>query len=283
MGLLDYFKPVQTWSAEQVRQYLDTHRPQDYNLVDVRQPGEYREGHLPGAQLIPVKELEGRLGELDPGKQTITYCAAGVRSRAGTSILQNAGFEKVVSMSGGIHGWKGMVAEGELELNRAWFSTARSPEDYIGLSWLLEDGTRQFYAELEKTAENDDFKSFFRELVTAEEQHKSSLRTLYQGLHENHSHRKFPEAVVSELPPRTMLEGGVPLTEALQWVEGKSLHQVLQLAVALEANAYDRYLLMRREAGDEQSRSIFNHLAEEEKIHLQLLSDRLDRILENPV
>ena len=73
MGILDYFKPVSTWSAEKVREFLREKNPRDYNLVDVRQPQEYEHGHLPGAQLIPVGELEGRLEELNPDKPTIAY------------------------------------------------------------------------------------------------------------------------------------------------------------------------------------------------------------------
>jgi len=73
MGILDYFKPVSTWSAEKIREFLKEKSPGDYNLVDVRQPQEYERGHLPGAQLIPVGELEGRLKELNPDKPTIAY------------------------------------------------------------------------------------------------------------------------------------------------------------------------------------------------------------------
>ncbi|MGA2405001.1 MAG: rhodanese-like domain-containing protein [Syntrophobacteraceae bacterium] len=73
MGILDYFRPVSSWSMEKVRNFLKKRNPDDYNLVDVRQPKEYEQGHLPGAKLIPVGELHERLGELDPGKPTITY------------------------------------------------------------------------------------------------------------------------------------------------------------------------------------------------------------------
>jgi rhodanese-related sulfurtransferase len=73
MGILDYFKPVSTWSADKIRDFLREKNPRDYNLVDVRQPQEYEHGHLPGAQLIPVGELEGRLKELNPDKPTIAY------------------------------------------------------------------------------------------------------------------------------------------------------------------------------------------------------------------
>ena len=73
MGILDYFKPVSTWPPEKVREFLREKEPQEYNLVDVRQLAEYEHGHLPGARLIPLSELEGRLKELDPNKLTITY------------------------------------------------------------------------------------------------------------------------------------------------------------------------------------------------------------------
>ena len=49
------------------------HKPEEYQLLDVRQPGEYEKGHLPGAILIPVRELSSRLAELDPAKRTFVY------------------------------------------------------------------------------------------------------------------------------------------------------------------------------------------------------------------
>jgi rhodanese-related sulfurtransferase len=73
MSILDYFKPVSTWSSEKVREFLSRKNQEEYNLVDVRQPEEYEIRHLPGAQLIPLGELPNRLGELDPNKPTIVY------------------------------------------------------------------------------------------------------------------------------------------------------------------------------------------------------------------
>ncbi len=73
MSILNYFKPVSTWTAEKVRSFLKEKNPEDYNLIDVRTPKEYGEGHLPGARLIPVGELSGRIAELDPGKVTVVY------------------------------------------------------------------------------------------------------------------------------------------------------------------------------------------------------------------
>jgi len=74
MKIMDYFKRVPTWSPETIREFLDEHREDEYNLVDVRTPKEYEEeGHIPGARLIPVGELPDRLSELDPLKPTIVY------------------------------------------------------------------------------------------------------------------------------------------------------------------------------------------------------------------
>jgi rhodanese-related sulfurtransferase len=73
MSVLDYFKPVSTWSAEKIREFLSQECQEEYNLVDVREPKEYEQGHLPGVQLIPVGKLPDRLRELDPNKPTIVY------------------------------------------------------------------------------------------------------------------------------------------------------------------------------------------------------------------
>jgi rhodanese-related sulfurtransferase len=73
MGILNYFKPVSTWSAEKVRQFLKDKNPGDFNLIDVRTPKEYERGHLAGAELIPMGDLANRLSELDPNKPTIVY------------------------------------------------------------------------------------------------------------------------------------------------------------------------------------------------------------------
>jgi len=73
MGILNYFKPVATWPAEKVRLFLKEKNLEDYNLIDVRTPKEYEQGHLPGARLIPLAELSDRLSEIDPKKTTVVY------------------------------------------------------------------------------------------------------------------------------------------------------------------------------------------------------------------
>jgi len=73
MNVLNYFKPVVSMTAEEAREFMKGKNPDDYNLIDVRQPSEYERGHLAGAQLIPVGQLQEHLNEVDKAKPTITY------------------------------------------------------------------------------------------------------------------------------------------------------------------------------------------------------------------
>ena len=73
MSLIDYLSSPPTMSAENIRELLKAKSTGDFNLLDVRQPGEYEQGHLPGARLVPVGELDSHLKSLDPDKPTIAY------------------------------------------------------------------------------------------------------------------------------------------------------------------------------------------------------------------
>ncbi len=67
------FSPVKSLSAEAARAYIDDRSEGDYTLLDVRQPKEYADSRIPGAKLVPLPELTGRLDELDPEKPVVTY------------------------------------------------------------------------------------------------------------------------------------------------------------------------------------------------------------------
>ncbi|MBI5076431.1 MAG: hypothetical protein HZB62_14870 [Nitrospirae bacterium] len=73
MALLDYFKPVVSMTAEEVREFMKGKNPDEFNLIDVRQPIEYELSHLAGARLMPVGELQAHLNEVDKAKPTIAY------------------------------------------------------------------------------------------------------------------------------------------------------------------------------------------------------------------
>jgi rhodanese-related sulfurtransferase len=74
-------------------------------VIDVRQPEEYREGHIAGSKLIPLGELDRRVNELPKGQEIICVCASGSRSRSATKFLIDAGYA-AFDMNGGMFMWQ---------------------------------------------------------------------------------------------------------------------------------------------------------------------------------
>lgn len=68
-----FFTPVASIDAPQASKLIEQKGMEGYTLLDVRQPREYEAGHLPGAILIPLAELDKRLEELPQDKPLIIY------------------------------------------------------------------------------------------------------------------------------------------------------------------------------------------------------------------
>jgi len=75
-------------------------------IVDVREPEEWREGHVAGARHIPLGALTARLAELPRDQEILTMCRSGNRSGRAQSLLQGQGFSAVRNVSGGIIAWE---------------------------------------------------------------------------------------------------------------------------------------------------------------------------------
>ena len=71
MELKNLFTPVGSMDAEEAKAFMAERRDGEYTLLDVRQPGEYEDEHLPGAKLMPLPELSDTYKKLDPEKPTI--------------------------------------------------------------------------------------------------------------------------------------------------------------------------------------------------------------------
>lgn len=96
-------KPVPSLNAAELNQRLTNgKRPL---VVDVRQPDEYRSGHIPGAKLIPLGELRRRVKELPQNKEIVCVCASGNRSGSAARILVGAGLN-AVNAKGGMFAWR---------------------------------------------------------------------------------------------------------------------------------------------------------------------------------
>ena len=75
-------------------------------VVDVRQPEEFRTGHIISAKLISLGELSQRMNELPKDKEIVCVCATGSRSRSATKMLMRAGYN-AIDMKGGMMSWSG--------------------------------------------------------------------------------------------------------------------------------------------------------------------------------
>lgn len=98
---------VETSSRLSVQEFDERRAALDAELqvVDLRNPGETEGGVIPGALLIQLPQLVRRLGELDPARPTVVYCAGGYRSSIGASTLRSAGFADVSDLLGGYNAW----------------------------------------------------------------------------------------------------------------------------------------------------------------------------------
>jgi hypothetical protein len=73
MKWLQFLTPVQSIDFKETQDMIASARSDEIIILDVRQPNEYKQSHIPGATLIPLPELSNRLGESDPQKPVLIY------------------------------------------------------------------------------------------------------------------------------------------------------------------------------------------------------------------
>ena len=102
----DAKKRVREVGIDDVKARLD--RGDQFVLVDVREESEYAKDHLPGAIHLGKGIIERDIEERVPGLNTpiVLYCGGGYRSALAADNLQKMGYTKVLSMDGGIRGWR---------------------------------------------------------------------------------------------------------------------------------------------------------------------------------
>jgi rhodanese-related sulfurtransferase len=97
---------VRETNVDEVKKRLD--RRDTFILVDVREESEYAKDHLPGAihlgKGVIERDIEARVPELNA--EMVLYCGGGFRSALAADNLQKMGYTNVISMDGGIRGWR---------------------------------------------------------------------------------------------------------------------------------------------------------------------------------
>lgn len=97
--------PVQQISPPELAAWLADPEREPPLLLDVREPWEYQTCSLPNSRLMPMASVPARQQELDPEQTVVCICHHGARSFQVAAFLERAGFEAVINLSGGIHGW----------------------------------------------------------------------------------------------------------------------------------------------------------------------------------
>jgi hydroxyacylglutathione hydrolase len=89
---------------------MTVHEVQDagasLQIVDVRSPGEWDQGRIPGARHLFLPDLRKEASELDRSKPTVVYCDSGYRASIGVSILKQEGFQRVCNVPGSWQAWR---------------------------------------------------------------------------------------------------------------------------------------------------------------------------------
>lgn len=90
-------------SVEDLKRRVDA--GEELTILDVRNPQEYEIARIPGSVLIPLHELQDRLGELDPAATIVAHCHHGARSARAVQLLRQMGYSRSINLAGGIDDW----------------------------------------------------------------------------------------------------------------------------------------------------------------------------------
>ncbi len=255
-------------TADELRSLQARSKEKDYLLVDVRQPEEYRAGHLPGALLIPLQDLPERVDELPEDRDLIFYCRSGVRSRvAATALAGMQGFTgRMINLSGGIIAWQGVTLPEQPRLHLF------PPTDNQGESLLqamsLERGAAKVYETMLARYGEKDWAVPLKGLAAEEGAH---ARLLYKALQQYQKDLPAFDELYLQVPD-DLIEGGFSREniEAELDRPGNNPCQICyELALAIEYAAYDLYRSLAHRFREDSVAEVFISIAQGEKVHLR--------------
>ena len=265
-------------SVDALKQYIDTLHEKDYMLIDVRQPEEYSQGHIPGAKLIPLMELESRLVDLPLHMDIVFYCRSGARSKAAAVMAIGSALplKKIFNLLGGIMAWDGKTLVDTPQVRI--FDRLKEPAELLMKSMDLEKGALRFYSHVVEKYAGQPFVQIMAPMVKAERIHAQSIYRYWEKIAE--SPRPFDELL--EDLRGDILEGGQNLESVIkkfETIEDNPCLHLLELALDIEYSAYDLYRTMADQTDDDDARNAFLTIAQVEKSHMQLLANAVDQCM----
>ena len=261
--------------AEALRTYMAAHKEEDYLLIDVRQPEEYSESHIPGARLMPVMELVPRLFELPAQRDLFFYCRSGGRSSAAAvlALEEEVCQAKIYNVSGGMLAWDGRSIEGAPRWHL--FDTVKTTGERLRLAMDLERGAQRFYEYVAERFSSAPFAATFARLAKAEVAH---ARTIYNFWKAETGEAVSFDSMYADLKGE-ILEGGEELESVLTAVsrlEEDACLPLVEMALGVEYAAYDLYRTLADNSSDAGVKDAFMQLAQAEKAHMEALTKTID-------
>lgn len=263
-------------TPEQYQAYLNSKKEKDFLLVDVRQPQEYEQTHIPGASLLPLSEFESRVFELPADKELIFYCKSGNRSRMAAMLADEAEITErpIYHLAGGILAWTGKTVGHFPKVKM--FTSAGSFEDLLLTAMDMERGAERFYQHMHDQYADYPFAKTFDQLSKVETAH---ARIIYDVYKQSAAIEPEPFDTVYAKLEGEILEGGESLDEMVSRLESIDSHvcaSLMEIALNIEYAAYDLY----RNAAEEHVESreaadLFLDIAQAEKIHMRMIAKAL--------
>ena len=265
-------------SVDEFKKYIDTQEEKNYMLIDVRQPDEYTQAHIPGSKLIPLMELESRLVDFPSNMDIVFYCRSGARSRAAAVLALGSAvsLKKIYNLMGGIMAWDGktLVDSPRVKI----FDGIEEPAELLLKSMDLEKGAQRFYSYAVEKYAGQPFVHIMAALAKAERIHAQSIYRFWEKVAE--TPRPFDD--LFENLEGDILEGGEDLqslTKRIETIDDNPCLPLIELALSLEYAAYDLYRTMADRTENDTARRAFLSIAQAEKSHMQLLANAVDQCM----
>lgn len=262
-------------TAEKLRELRETQPEKSYLLIDVRQPSEYEQGHIPGARLMPLPEVETGLFSLPSDRDLIFYCQNGGRSQWAASLAgEGEVSEKTVyNLMTGITGWEDKILPGYPRVQI--FEKDETLEQQLNTAMNLEKGAWLFYQTIMDRFRDDPIRPTLEQLAIAEKAHASLI---YRSWKEFHTDLPPFDRIYQDLSGN-ILEGGQSFEDAcrlLQEAERQGSPAVIELAMTIEYCAFDLYRSMAEQTKNADASPTFLSIAQAEKAHLRVLTRALN-------
>ena len=257
--------------SEELRRYVENHSEKDYLLVDVRQPAEYREGHIPGAVILPLMELESKLFDLPADRDLVFYCHIGGRSLSAADLAREAEVtdKQIYHLHGGIMAWDGKTLPDFPRVQV--FDKSADHSRLLMTAMDLEKGAYRFYRHLLDAFGEEPFADTIEVLSKAETAH---ARSIYRFWKRSEADPPSFEDLFQELKG-DILEGGESLAEVLDRVRqagDKPCVSLLETALHIEYSAYDLYRTMAEGTDEAEAKEAFLTISQAEKSHMRKLA-----------